>query len=187
MEIKTSVTKNGFAKGRTCKICRLQRTKPIAFDKITEKLLSGSGISMAKFVKNIVEEFGIDIIPMNVSRHKKHMFNSDFVKASLLDKNQKIFLNRHNRVKENASGVVYFIKVGKYHKIGSSLDFEQRMKIYKTHNPEDIVVVYVKELKNYRYHEKVIHDNISHKKVRGEWFNLNNGDIGDVINYLSNY
>lgn len=173
--------------GRTCKVCHLQKTNPKVFMMITEKLLSGTGMSMTKFIKNIVKEFAIDIIPMNVSRHKKHMFNTDFVKASLLDKKQNKFTNKLNRTREGHRGVVYFIKVGKYHKIGSSLDFDQRMKIYKTHNPEDIKVVSVKELRDYRYHEKVIHDNISHKKVRGEWFNLTNEDIADVVDYLNNY
>lgn len=58
---------------RPCKICKLKKTNKKAYKKITDQIKGDSGISMAKFIKKFNDEFDLDIIPMNASRHKTHM------------------------------------------------------------------------------------------------------------------
>ncbi|MCP4753401.1 MAG: hypothetical protein GY866_21130, partial [Proteobacteria bacterium] len=53
-----------------CKICNLEGTNQIAFDRINEAIENGE--KMAKVVREINEEFGLNLTPMNASRHKKH-------------------------------------------------------------------------------------------------------------------
>lgn len=59
---------------RPCKICVLKKKNAKAFKRLTDEINSpSSGLSMTKYLVKFNEEFKLDIIPMNVSRHKTHM------------------------------------------------------------------------------------------------------------------
>lgn len=168
----------GHPKGRACKICSMQKTHESIYTRITSKLLNKGGESIAKFTKAINKEYGADITEMNISRHKKHMWDVAFVNGELLIK------KKTKKKTPNGMGTVYFIKSGEYHKIGMTTDFKQRMKYYKTHNPLEIEVVFMRNLKNCMHHERKLHRMLKSKLKHGGWFLLNKDDVEQTISYL---
>jgi phage terminase small subunit len=58
---------------RECKVCKLDRTHPKAYIKLTREIENPGKLSMTKFIEQLNEEYGIDLNKMNVSRHKTHM------------------------------------------------------------------------------------------------------------------
>ena len=57
---------------RPCKICKLKKTNKKSYKKITDHIKNGK-ISTAKFIKKFNKDFSLNIIPMNVVRHKTHI------------------------------------------------------------------------------------------------------------------
>lgn len=82
--------------------------------------------------------------------------------------------NKHN------SGYVYLIKNGKFGnnvKIGSAIDIDNRVFSYQTAFHEKIFIVGYIKTENYIFVEKDIHKLFSDKKIKGEWFNIDDLDI----------
>tara|TARA_Y100001968_G_C18975596_1_gene534360 strand:+ start:160 stop:495 length:336 start_codon:yes stop_codon:yes gene_type:complete len=81
------------------------------------------------------------------------------------------------------SGYVYLIRNGGLHKIGRTINIEQRMKQLK---PDEIIAV----LKTYKYQEleKKLHR--TYRSVRlpqSEYFRLRRSDVNDVRKILSGH
>jgi len=62
-----------MGRGRACKICELQKTHPEAHEQLTEQISKNEKGKMSKFLRWLNKEFKLNIIPMNVTRHKTHM------------------------------------------------------------------------------------------------------------------
>jgi phage terminase small subunit len=58
---------------RPCKICKLEKSHPEAFKSLTKQIQKDERGTMNKFLEKFNQEYGLNIIPMNVSRHKTHM------------------------------------------------------------------------------------------------------------------
>jgi hypothetical protein len=70
-----------------------------------------------------------------------------------------------------------------YHKIGYSKNPALREKTLQSEEPE------IELLFSYRgdgKHEKELHEMFSHKRLRGEWFTLDDCDLTTIKNYLQN-
>jgi len=62
-----------MAKGRPCKICKLKKSNPKAYKKISNQINRDEKGTTAKFLRELNEEYKLNIILMNVQRHKTHM------------------------------------------------------------------------------------------------------------------
>jgi len=59
-------------RGRACKICELKKTNQKAYDLITEQIKKNEKGKMSKFLRELNKEYKINIISMNVQRHRAH-------------------------------------------------------------------------------------------------------------------
>lgn len=77
---------------------------------------------------------------------------------------------------------IYLIKSNQYHKIGIASDLWDRKAELQTGNPTDLEIVVAFWFDEYVYHiEKELHDEFSAKRIRGEWFNLDQNDIIEFV------
>jgi len=83
-------------------------------------------------------------------------------------------------------GIVYVLKSKNVYKIGSTKDFNLRIKRYITENPFGVNIVLQGRVKNYREIEKKLQQKFGNKRVQGEWFKLSKEDIKYIKNYLKN-
>lgn len=74
-------------------------------------------------------------------------------------------------------GFVYVIRCGPYFKIGRTSKVERRMVQLGVQMPHPIEIVWTKHVSNMCVAEKFLHEMFSHKRMNGEWFNLNNDDL----------
>ena len=59
-------------------------------------------------------------------------------------------------------------------KIGFTNDLNKRLKTLQTGNPDKLIIHHFEEVPNHRARimEKRLHRDLSHKRLKGEWFNL---------------
>jgi predicted GIY-YIG superfamily endonuclease len=82
-------------------------------------------------------------------------------------------------------GYVYVMeckRVG-YFKIGYTNNISSRLKQLKTANPT-IQITYYQKVNNMFELETFLHERFKNKKVKGEWFDLTNAEIVDIIDFL---
>lgn len=93
-----------------------------------------------------------------------------------------------NSIKESEKGVVYILKNEKgYYKIGyTTRPIKERITTFKISNP-DIELVKVIQAENARLKEKQLHEQFSHKRITGEWFNLNKNELKKLYKILQIY
>ncbi len=73
--------------------------------------------------------------------------------------------------------MVYIIKVNENYKIGKTNNIEQRISNFKTAIVDEIEVVKLFECKNSFTLENLLHSAFKSKRIKGEWFSLNNIDL----------
>ncbi len=82
--------------------------------------------------------------------------------------------------KRNGNGAVYIVKApsGLY-KIGASVAVNHRLQGLQTGTAEPLELVHVIETKQYTHFalERKLHERLSRKRVRGEWFSLDKHDV----------
>lgn len=78
---------------------------------------------------------------------------------------------------------VYLIKMGEDYKIGISKDPERRLGEF-TLLPKELEKVFIHKVSNAKLIESELHEIFDEKRVRGEWFNLNEEDIEFIKNYI---
>ena len=77
-------------RGRACKICELSKSNPKVFNLIENQIKNGKKGGMSKFLREINKEHDINIISMNVQRHRAHMeANVTELKVESKDGNHK--------------------------------------------------------------------------------------------------
>lgn len=69
----------------------------------------------------------------------------------------------------------YLMFDGTFYKIGKSIHPEQRIKEIKTGNPTTELIMYSSKVD-----EKFLHEYFNNKKVKGEWFELDENDLSDI-------
>ncbi len=87
-----------------------------------------------------------------------------------------------------AGNSVYIIKTGKnLHKIGKTQDLQKRLASYHTHLPTIFRVIRQYQVDNMGGLEEQLHILFQHKRVKGEWFELNKDDLIICDNAARNY
>lgn len=83
------------------------------------------------------------------------------------------------RREDGKFGVIYVLKMGEHYKIGkASLSFTRLGEYTKL--PETPEYIYVGIVLNALVYEEELHELFKHKRIRGEWFNLNNQDLNTI-------
>jgi len=85
--------------------------------------------------------------------------------------------------KYDGNECVYILESNGYYKIGySNKKLSQRIRILQTGNPLEIrLVMIIYPRSTPRREEKRLHIEYANKKMRGEWFALDNGDLNNII------
>lgn len=91
---------------------------------------------------------------------------------------------KNNKTKIYNDGYVYLVKLDKHYKIGISISPESRLQEF-TLLPYPLEDICIEKVKNYKQVEKELHKIYTKKRVRGEWFSLDENDIEFIKNYLS--
>lgn len=118
-------------------------------------------------------------------------------KANFVTEQQALYLlNRSNKEKAyNIRGskrdikpdYIYLIRVNEYIKIGYSNNINGRLRQIQTDSPYEVELVLSIKVDNGRNIEKYLHSYFKAKRVRGEWFELNNDEVKEVYNIIHTY
>lgn len=84
-------------------------------------------------------------------------------------------------------GYVYFVCSEYGYKIGCAKDYKSRVKSLGTIMPFDYDVTHVIECVNYQELERILHKAFESKRIKGEWFKIDNDDMKDVQKICDNY
>lgn len=69
----------------------------------------------------------------------------------------------------------------KYYKIGRSINAKRRERTLQSEKPTiELKYTFTGNIKD----ESILHDKFKDKRIRGEWFNLNQTDIDYILNYF---
>jgi hypothetical protein len=78
--------------------------------------------------------------------------------------------------------MIYLVKCGGLYKIGHSQNIEARIKEMQVGNPAPLE--FVSSWPGGQVLEHNAHKTFEHKRVRGEWFDLNDQDLAALTEYL---
>jgi len=77
----------------------------------------------------------------------------------------------------NASGTSRY-------KIGFTKDLKSRLRSFRTAIPTKVDLIFYVWTTDYVYLEKLLHEDFKEMRVRGEWFELSNGDLDNLKSIL---
>ena len=100
---------------------------------------------------------------------------------------QKTIKNRIPFKRKKTSGYVYLVhcKGTTFYKIGiSKIDYHLRLSALQSGCPFELEMIYVIHSSNYRKFEQELHHKFRDKRVRGEWFDLDEAFLNTVMKYL---
>jgi len=89
--------------------------------------------------------------------------------------------------RKNTNGYVYLIhcKETTFYKIGISKNYYgARLQVLQTGCPFELEMIYVIHSNDHCNLEKELHDKFEDKRVRGEWFDLDEASLDTAIKYL---
>lgn len=143
-------------------------------------------------------EIPLDIINGDVLFNRKDSYlfgirrtlHEDFVSFIYGEKKDTIKLIRLNDLIKDADtknksnrGMVYLISDGKYTKIGmTSIGASVRLKSLQIGNARELKIIGEYFTKNRNVEESRLHKKYFNKRMQGEWFDLSDIDILDIIN-----
>lgn len=78
---------------------------------------------------------------------------------------------------------LYFIRSGKWVKIGRSDNVERRLKDVRVNNPFGAFIVESVEDAGEREHE--VHENWKHRLHLGEWYELSDAEVAEIAKGIS--
>ena len=87
----------------------------------------------------------------------------------------------------DTSGYVYLFKIGNSYKIGASKNLPERMKSLQTGSVDDIKLEHTIYTDTPYQLEKQLHYRFKHKRIRREFFNLDNDDIVYIKNIKADW
>lgn len=88
------------------------------------------------------------------------------------------FMNDRNK---SDKGYIYVITDGQNnYKVGSTKDIENRISYMQTGNAFELKLYAQWLLYDYENAEKILHEFLSDKRIRGEWFKLEEKDIHEM-------
>lgn len=93
------------------------------------------------------------------------------------------YVKNYKKDEKNYNGFIYLMldRINGYIKIGYSKNPEYREKTLQSELP-DIEMIF--QSKGTMKIEKLLHKSFNHKRIRGEWFNLDSSDIDAIRTYI---
>lgn len=118
-----------------------------------------------------------------VTDYGKHRWVCMLNKTDLLEvKNVKDVLDLSNNINYKESvGFTYIIKSDNGYKIGSSKNIKERSKLFGVLLPLDWKYEKIFILEEYKQFEKFLHKVYKKERLNGEWFDLKDGDIQNIM------
>lgn len=157
----------------------------ICLDSIEEKN-NFNGFNWTKIDNNFFKKLNY-IQSKKIKKYLIELEKLGIIKKTYFEGNQWITIpyKFKNKIKEDSkkdvtrNGWIYLYKQGKYYKIGRSLSEDCRIKKYIIENPLPVELVFKKEVQDYVYTEKFLHDKFKEKRIsnKQEWFLLDKKDI----------
>jgi hypothetical protein len=142
-----------------------------------EHFLHGGGFTSFElkgwFAKSLIEYEKTGIASDKLKRKILSYIKKE--KKEYLEKNQKN--EENNTLPNKKEGYIYLIKSQNLYKIGRAKKIKDRIRAYKTENPFGIEILLQVKVDNYIKEENMLLDMFKEKKVRGEWFSLNEEDV----------
>jgi len=80
---------------------------------------------------------------------------------------------------------VYIIKSNLDYKIGYTTNYDKRLQNYKTHNPNISTICVIESNMAYNC-ESYLKERFRKNNINGEWFDLNDDELGEALKYLYN-
>lgn len=110
----------------------------------------------------------------------------DFIKRPLPNSKPPVPINREQPAlrcipSPPRIGWVYVLKYGEHYKIGMTKDIKCRFSSIGLAMPEKPKLILTIESQNYENLEKHLHAMFASKRVNGEWFSLDEGDIETIL------
>ena len=87
---------------------------------------------------------------------------------------------------KNSTGYVYFLKSQYGYKIGCTYRLNERMNVFAVKLPFKVDPHSYVEAKNYNQLESKLHNLLSHKRINGEWFSIEDSDFIEIDLILNN-
>lgn len=91
--------------------------------------------------------------------------------------------NGKRKLKKYDDGYVYLVKLDKHYKIGISISPDSRLQEF-TLLPYPLEDICIEKVNDYKQVEKELHKLYDDKRVRGEWFSLQQSDVENIIKYI---
>ena len=96
--------------------------------------------------------------------------------------NNEHLFKSEERAPIDKSGYIYLLEAETGEtKIGRTKKLDERVRHFTTKLPMDLRVIYYVETDNSYTLEEALHNQYVSKRARGEWFNLNDEDIQDIV------
>jgi hypothetical protein len=137
-------------------------------------------------IESWLYKFQIEQIIQSCNDTLKYYEKMKYNDADLYDLNKKLIesaykkLSNDNLHKKKKTNVYIMIDYNtKFYKIGKSINPLQREKTLQSEKP---TIKLIHSFKAYDYDERMLHDKFKDKRIRGEWFNLDQDDIDYIKN-----
>jgi len=87
--------------------------------------------------------------------------------------------NAQKKERTIKNGYVYLLKEvnGEHHKIGKTIDLKNRIKMFNVKLPFEVELIHTIRADDYDLAEELAHIHFAKKRVKGEWFLLDEQDI----------
>lgn len=123
---------------------------------------------------------------LQIANQSERRFSQSYIQwikeihQTMLDKQNALFYKNQQIIDDEKEGYVYFVSDGTYVKIGFTGNIEQRLITLQTGSPNTLTIK--KIIPNATIEtEKQYHEKFKYKRVRGEWFNLSDEEIKDIV------
>ena len=139
------------------------------------------------------------LVDFNIYNSDNGQFNKDIKDLQHIGFIEKVFSGKKDRTpniyklsedwkekcicKIQNDGYVYLVKLDKHYKIGISISPDSRLQEF-TLLPYPLEDICIEKVNDYKQVEKELHKLYSDKRVRGEWFSLQQSDVENIIKYI---
>ena len=79
---------------------------------------------------------------------------------------------------------IYLIKCNEFYKIGRTANLDKRFEIFQIGCPYPLLIYFAGKVPNAIESEEYLHYIFEKKRVRGEWFKLDDSDLLKAIRYI---
>jgi hypothetical protein len=110
--------------------------------------------------------------------------DEDFIKYNNGELNTNLHTLYDTIKSEKQVGYVYLIKMDSHYKIGISKNPKRRLKAFST-MPQEVEVILTAKVNDYARIEEELHEKYKEKRVRGEWFELDDLEVKEITDYLT--